>query len=106
MLLYPAERAHIPEVDGSIPPPPTNFNGLDFASITVFLNNISFVIIFPAPIPFLLDSIDKIAFRPPIVSGDFDSAFRTSQSLTGAAPPCGISLEIRLCDISNRKIIM
>lgn len=55
---------------------------IHFASITVFINNATFVTSSTAPIPFLLDSIDTIVFPPPLVSRDFDSAFRTSRSLS------------------------
>jgi hypothetical protein len=67
---------------------------IQFASITVFVNNVSFVTSSTAPIPFLLDSIDTIVFPPPIVSADFDSAFRTSRSLSFFGRDAGTFVEI------------
>jgi hypothetical protein len=67
---------------------------IQFASLTVFVNSVSFVTSSTAPIPFLLDSIDTILFPPPIVSRDFDSRFRTSRSLSFFGGDAGNFVEI------------
>jgi hypothetical protein len=65
-----------------------------FASITVFVNNVSFVGNSSAPIPFLLDSIDTILFPPPLRSTDFDAPFRTTKSLSFFGGDAGTFVEI------------
>ncbi len=72
---------------------------IQFASITVFVNNVSFVTSSTAPIPFLLDSIDTILLPPPIVSGDFDSVFRTSRSLSFFGRDAGNFVEINVTSL-------
>lgn len=72
---------------------------IQFASIIVFVNNVSFVTSSTAPIPFLLDSLDTILFPPPIVSGDFDSAFRMSQSLNFFGRDTGNFVEINVTSL-------
>jgi hypothetical protein len=72
---------------------------IQFASLTVFVNNVSFVTNSTAPIPFLLDSIDTILFPPPIVSGDFDSRFRTSRSLSFFGRDAGNFVEINVTSL-------
>jgi len=72
---------------------------IQFASVTVFVNNVSFGTSSTAPIPFLLDSIDTILFPPPIVSSDFDSAFRTSRSLSFFGRDAGTFVEINVTSL-------
>ena len=79
-------------------PLPSNAS-IQFASITVFVNNVSFVTSSTAPIPFLLDSIDTVAFPPPIVSGDFDSAFLMSRSLSFFGRDAGTFVEINVTSL-------
>ncbi len=59
----------------------------------------AFVTSSTAPIPFLLDSIDTILFPPPIVSGDFDSAFKTSRSLSFFGRDAGTFVEINVTSL-------
>jgi hypothetical protein len=81
---------------------------IQFASISVFLNDVSFVTSSTAPIPFLLDSIDTILFPPPVVSDDFDSAFRASRSLSFFGRDAGNFVEINvtslLADAQARRL--
>ena len=72
---------------------------IHFASITIFVNDVSFVGGDTAPIPFLLDSIDTILFPPPIVSDDFDSAFRRSQGITFFGTDTGNFVEINVTSL-------
>jgi len=69
---------------------------IHFASITVFVNNVAFFGSPTDPIPFLLDSIDTILFPPPIVSDDFDSAFRMSQAISFFGTDTGNFMEIKV----------
>jgi hypothetical protein len=79
-----------------------------FASITVFVNSVSFVANSTAPIPFLLDSIDTILFPPPLRSADFDAPFRTTKSLSFFGRDAGTFVEIDvtglLADAQARRL--
>ena len=70
-----------------------------FASITVFVNNVSFVTNSTAPIPFLLDSIDTILFPPPLRSADFDAPFRITKSLSFFGGDAGTFVEINVTSL-------
>jgi hypothetical protein len=72
---------------------------IQFASISVFINNVSSVTSSTAPIPFLLDSIDTILFPPPIESSDFNSSFRTSRSLSFFGRDTGNFVEINVTNL-------
>ena len=72
---------------------------IQFASIRVFLNDVSFVTSSTAPIPFLLDSIDTILNPPPIVSDDFNSSFRRSRSLSFFGRDAGNFVEINVTSL-------
>ena len=54
---------------------------IQFASISIFIDAVSFATTSTAPIPFLLESMDTISFPVPIVSSDFDSPYRMSESV-------------------------
>ena len=72
---------------------------IQFASISIFLNNVSFGTTSAAPIPFLLDSIDTVLFPPPLASSDFDSAFRTSRSVSFFGTDTGTLVEINVTSL-------
>ena len=72
---------------------------IQFASITLFVNNVSLVASSSAPIPFLLDSIDTVVFPTPIVSGDFDSPFLMSRSLSFFGSDAGTFVEIKVTSL-------
>ena len=72
---------------------------IQFASISIFLNNVSFGTTDTAPIPFLLDSIDTVLFPPPIESGDFNAAFRTSRSVSFFGTDTGTFVEINVTNL-------
>ena len=72
---------------------------IQFASISIFLNNVSFGTTSTAPIPFLLDSIDTILFPPPLASSAFDEAFRTSRSVNFFGTDAGTFVEINVTNL-------
>jgi hypothetical protein len=72
---------------------------IQYATISVFVDNVSFVTSPTAPIPFLVDSIDTTLFPPPIESGDFDAAFRTSRSLSFFGRDTGTFVEINVTSL-------
>ncbi len=72
---------------------------IQFASISIFLNNVSFGTTSTAPVPFLLDSIDTVLFPPPIESGDFNAAFRTSRSVSFFGTDTGTFVEINVTSL-------
>ncbi len=67
---------------------------IQFASIIVFVDNVSFVSNSTSPIPFFLDSIDTIQFPPPLRSSDFDAPFRATRSVNFFGRDGGNFLEI------------
>ncbi len=70
-----------------------------FGSISIFLNNVSTGPTSSVPIPFLLDSIDTVLFPPPIESGDFNSPFRTSRSISFFGTDTGTFVEINVTSL-------
>ncbi len=72
---------------------------IQFASISIFLNNVSFGTTSTAPIPFLLDSIDTVLFPPPLDSSDFNAAFRTSRSVTFFGTDAGTFVQINVTNL-------
>ncbi len=72
---------------------------IQYASISVFLKNVSFGTTSTASIPFLLDSIDTILFPPPIESSDFSAAFRTSRSVSFFGTDTGAFVEINVTSL-------
>ncbi len=72
---------------------------IQYASISIFLNNVSFGTTSTAPIPFLLDSIDTVLFPPPLDSGDFNAAFRTSRSVSFFGTDTGTFVEINVTSL-------
>jgi len=72
---------------------------IQFASISIFVNNVSFVTSPTAPIPFLLDSVDTILFPPPLASSDFNEAFRTSRSVNFFGTDAGTFVEINVTNL-------
>jgi hypothetical protein len=72
---------------------------IQYASISIFVNNVSTGPTSTAPIPFLLDSIDTILFPPPIESSDFNAAFRTSRSVSFFGTDTGTFVEINVTNL-------
>jgi hypothetical protein len=72
---------------------------IQFASISIFLNNVVFGTTSTAPVPFLLDSIDTVLFPPPIESGDFNAAFRMSRSVSFFGTDTGTFVEINVTNL-------
>ncbi len=72
---------------------------IQYASISIFLNNVSFGATSTAPLPFLLDSIDTILFPPPIAGDDFNVAFRMSRSVNFFGTDAGTFVEINVTNL-------
>ncbi len=72
---------------------------IQFASIIVFIDNVSFFSNSTAPIPFLLDSIDTIQFPPPLRSTDFDAPFRATRSVSFFGRDAGSFVEIDITSL-------
>ncbi len=67
---------------------------IQFASITVFIDSVSFVSSPSAPIPFFVDSIDTTLFPPPLRSTDFDAPFRETRTVSFFGRDAGNFVEI------------
>ena len=72
---------------------------IEHASISIFVNNVSFAARSTDPITFLLDSIDTNSYSPPPRSTDFDVAPRTFRSVSFFGTDAGRFVEINVTSL-------